>query len=263
MELIEVTTLETPEFALYRTLRDGAVSAKGEFIADSPKVVCMLLKQGVQALSLLATPAFYEQERVLLASLQGVTFFVASREVMEGIVGHKVHHHVMMHGVRPQPAALEALGERILMTLVLSKSENLGVMARSAAALGVSSLVCSSQGAHPYGRRVLRVSMGHVSQLRFHVYDDAVATILALKALGYHVFGAEVTPKATALAQVRVPKRWVLVVGNEGEGLSPEVLAACDTCVQIEMEEGIKSFNVGVAASVLMYQFVYGLKAPE
>jgi len=263
MELTEVTTLEVPELALYRTLRDGVVSAKGEFIADSPKVVCMLLKQGVQALSILATPTFYAQERALLESLQGVTFFVASREVMEGIVGHKVHHHVMMHGMRPTPASLDALGERILMTLVLSKSENLGVMARSAAALGVGSLVCSSQGAHPYGRRVLRVSMGHVSQLRFHVYEDAVATILALKALGYHVFGAEVTPNATPLACVCVPKRWVLVLGNEGEGLSPEVLAACDTCVQIEMEEGIKSFNVGVAASVLMYQFVHGAKVQE
>ena len=44
-------------------------------------------------------------------------------------------------------------------------------------------------------------------------------------------------------------------MGHEGSGLSQEVLDLCDEVVTIEMMEGVKSFNVGIAASIMMYQF--------
>ena len=44
-------------------------------------------------------------------------------------------------------------------------------------------------------------------------------------------------------------------MGHEGHGLTPEILAMCDEVVTIEMIEGVKSFNVGIAASIMMYQF--------
>ncbi|HIP11479.1 MAG TPA: RNA methyltransferase, partial [Arcobacter sp.] len=42
--------------------------------------------------------------------------------------------------------------------------------------------------------------------------------------------------------------------GHEGSGLSSEILDLCDEVISIEMTEGIKSFNVGVAASIIMYK---------
>ena len=44
-------------------------------------------------------------------------------------------------------------------------------------------------------------------------------------------------------------------MGHEGNGISEETLEACDEAVKIEMEAGIKSFNVGIAASILLYHF--------
>ena len=44
-------------------------------------------------------------------------------------------------------------------------------------------------------------------------------------------------------------------MGHEGHGLSKEILSLCDEVVTIEMMEGVKSFNVGIAASIMMYQF--------
>lgn len=43
-------------------------------------------------------------------------------------------------------------------------------------------------------------------------------------------------------------------MGHEGKGISKEILQVCDKIVKIEMTEGVKSFNIGVAASILMYQ---------
>ena len=44
-------------------------------------------------------------------------------------------------------------------------------------------------------------------------------------------------------------------MGHEGKGIDKDILALCDEVVTIEMQEGIKSFNVAIAASIIMYQF--------
>jgi tRNA G18 (ribose-2'-O)-methylase SpoU len=54
---------------------------------------------------------------------------------------------------------------------------------------------------------------------------------------------------------VEVPKKWVLLMGHEGKGISQEILDICDEVVTIEMQDAVNSFNVSVAASIMMYQF--------
>jgi tRNA G18 (ribose-2'-O)-methylase SpoU len=97
--------------------------------------------------------------------------------------------------------------------------------------------------------------MGYISHLKFHCYDTIKETIHTLKQRGYHIFAAEVTADATPLSKVMVPKKWVLLMGHEQLGISEDILALCDEVVTIEMEKGIKSFNVAMAASMIMYRF--------
>ena len=161
----------------------------------------------------------------------------------------------MMHGVRPAQSSLDDLDEGVLMLDNITSTENIGAIARSMAALGVRSYLIPSTSPHPYGRRALRVSMGYVSKLKYTVYDDIFSTVLELKQRGYRIFAAEVDENATFLKDVAVPKKWVLLMGHEGRGISQEILDVCDEVVSIEMQEDVKSFNVGVAASLIMYQF--------
>lgn len=137
----------------------------------------------------------------------------------------------------------------------ISSTQNIGAIARSAAAIGIDSYLVPSYGPHPYSRRALRVSMGHVSMLKTHVYSDITVTIQTLKENGYYIYAAEVTSDSTPLSQVKVKDKWVLLMGHEGSGLSQEVIDLCDEVVTIEMMEGVKSFNVGIAASIMMYRF--------
>ena len=97
--------------------------------------------------------------------------------------------------------------------------------------------------------------MGHISMLKTHIYSDIKETILSLKENGYRIYAAEVTEDSTPLSSVKVTEKWVLLMGHEGSGISAEVLNLCDEVVTIEMMEGVKSFNVGVAASIMMYRF--------
>jgi tRNA G18 (ribose-2'-O)-methylase SpoU len=255
MNFTAVTDIHAKALTLYHQFRENAFREDGSFIADSPKVVNLLLEEGIEVKSILATQSYYDEFSELINQQKDVILYLATKEQMQDIVGHKIHHNVMMHGIRPKDIPLHDLGEKIIMLDEISSTQNIGAIARSAAAIGIDSYLVPSYGPHPYSRRALRVSMGHVSMLKTHIYSDIKETIQSLKKNGYHIYAAEVTEDSTPLSSVKVVDKWVLLMGHEGSGLSDDILAICDEVVTIEMIKGVKSFNVGIAASIMMYQF--------
>jgi len=258
MNFTHINDIDEPQLQIYHQFREHAFKADGSFVADSPKVVNLLIEEDVEVESILATKEYYDAHTSLLKNVKDATFYVASKEQMQNIVGHKIHHNVMMHGIRPKETPLDHLGDNILMLDEISSTQNIGAIARSAAAIGIDSYLLPSYGPHPYSRRALRVSMGHIAMLKTHIYTDMKETINTLKTNGYRIYAAEVTEDSTPLASVKVTDKWVLLMGHEGHGLSKEILSLCDEVVTIEMMEGVKSFNVGIAASIMMYQFRHG-----
>ena len=255
MKLIPITAIDAPELQIYHQFREHAFKEDGSFVADSPKVVNLLLEEAIQVQSILATQEYYDKTQSLISKHPQAQLYLASKEQMQNIVGHKIHHNVMMHGIRPQETALDQLGDQIIMLDEISSTQNIGAIARSAAAIGIPSYLVPLRGPHPYSRRALRVSMGHVAMLDIHCYDSITDTIMILKSNGYRIYAAEVSADSTALSEVKVAEKWVILMGHEGTGLSEEVMALCDEIVTIEMVEGVKSFNVGIAASLMMYTF--------
>ena len=255
MNFTTITDLHIPELQIYRHLRDNAVTKDNSFIADSPMVVNILLQTPIEVKSILATEKYFNENRELIEKKNIPHLYVADKKLMKEIVGHTIHHGVLMHGIRPNQTPVEELDDQIIMLDLISKTDNVGSISRSAAALGVNSFLVPSKGPHPYGRRALRVSMGHVSKLKIHAYDDIFQTLKILQNNGYKIFAAETTKKAIPLQNIKIPQKWVILMGDEAHGISEEVLKACDEVVKIEMSEDVKSFNVATAASILMYQF--------
>jgi tRNA G18 (ribose-2'-O)-methylase SpoU len=257
MNLTTITDINNPSIQIYKYLRDNKTTKDHSFIADSPKVVLYLLHSDIEVRSILATEKFYSENSDLIGSKNIPQLFVADKKLMKEIVGHTIHHGVMMHGIAPQHTAIEEMGDRIIMLDTISKNENVGAIARSAAAFGVDSYIVSNKSPHPFGRKALRVSMGYVNSLKIAIYDDICKTIDTLKFLGYTIFAAELTNESVNLQDVKAPKKWVVLVGDEHFGISNEVLALCDEVIQIEMSPEVKSLNVAVASSILMYQLCY------
>jgi len=255
MNLIPIDDINTSELLIYQQLRDNVFTTDNSFIADSSKVVNLILETEIEVKSIFATQAYYDEFSELIESKKISKLYVASKEQMQQIVGHKVHHNVMLHGVRPKERSIEELDNHIVMLDNITSSENVGSIARSASALGVHSYLLPQQGPHPFGRRALRVSMGHASRLKLHRYDDIKETIRTLKEQGYTLYAAEITEESLPLSQISVTEKWVLLMGHEGHGISSEILELCDSVVHIEMEPNVKSFNVAVAASILLYNF--------
>jgi len=255
MNLINVMDIDPKELLIYKELRDKAFTSDNSFIADSSKVVNLILESSLEVKSIFATQEYYAEFAEEINCKKIPKLYVATKETMQVIVGHKVHHNAMLHGIRPNDTEIENLDKQIIMLDNITSSENVGSIARSAVALGVNSYLLPKQAPHPFGRRSLRVSMGHTSRMKIHQYEDIKTTIALLKKLDYSIFAAEITKDSQPLSKVSVPHKWVLLLGHEGHGISQEVLDLCDAVVHIEMEPNVKSFNVAVAASIIMYQF--------
>lgn len=254
--IVKIENIDIPDLEIYSSLRESAFRVDGSFIADSPKVVNLVLESDVVIKSMLATQEYYDEFEESLSLKNIPKKYLTTKDEMKKIVGHKIHHNCMMHGIRPKDVSLDELGNEVLLLDGITSAENVGSIVRSCAALGVNSLVIANETPHPFNRRALRVAMGHSHMIKTHMHEDIKATIKTMQEKGYRVYAAEVCEGSTPLRMVQTPDKWVLVMGHEGRGIAQDILDLVDEVVTIEMQEGIKSFNVGVAASLMMYQFL-------
>ena len=162
----EVTTLDQPELAPYRTLRRPVEHQKqGIFVAEGEKVVRRLLDSGLTLVSMLMTPSWFEK-LFPAGTQQPCPVFLAEKKLMETIVGYGLHQGIMAVARIPaeQPISETLRQSRPPFLLValdgIASAENVGVMVRSAAAFGAHGILVGETSASPYLRRAVRNSSG-------------------------------------------------------------------------------------------------------
>jgi len=263
MKIVHVTELEASELRPYRTLRRPLDhQLQGIFVAEGEKVVRRLLESELEVLSVLMTPEWLHiyQPLVEVRSTE-VQVFVADRKRVEEIVGFPLHQGIMAVGRIPQPkdldAVLAASARPYLLVAVdgLTNAENLGVLVRNCAAFDVQAFLVGETSSSPYLRRAVRNSMGTVFDLPV-VHVSSLAGMLE-HIRGVHrirVLAAHPHAPEREIQQSRLAADCCLVFGNEGEGISPQVLAACDEAVAIPMRKGVDSLNVASASAVFLYE---------
>jgi tRNA G18 (ribose-2'-O)-methylase SpoU len=100
--------------------------------------------------------------------------------------------------------------------------------------------------------------MGTVFNQSIDRVGNLAATIAEMRKSGRRVFAAALDERAQSLGTFEIRAGDTVVIGNEGHGLSSEVIAACSGSVIIPMSERAESFNAAVAASILMWEFAKG-----
>ena len=138
----------------------------------------------------------------------------------------------------------------------VSNPDNVGAIFRSAAALGAGAVVLGPACASPLYRKAIRSSMGAALRLPFAQVPDWGAALEALAARDHALLALvadpEAEPLAAAAAGLASATRCTLLLGAEGDGLSPSTLARADRRVVIPMEAGIDSLNVAAAAAIAL-----------
>ncbi len=149
----------------------------------------------------------------------------------------------------------EMENERVVLLESVRDPSNIGAIVRSAAAMGVDRLIISADCADIYHPRAVRASMGTLFDQRMDRVDDLSTVIRGLRESGRRVFAAALDERAERLGGFAIEKGDCVVIGNEGHGLSSEVITACSGSVLIPMSARAESLNAAVAASILMWEF--------
>lgn len=130
---------------------------------------------------------------------------------------------------------------------------NFGAIVRSAEVFGVDALFIAETGQVGVTSMVVRSSAGAVNRLPIVKVTELEGLVRRLKAHGWRVVAA--SEKADAVLKNHDFVRGsVVIIGNEGRGVSPNLLALCDAMVGIPQVGRIGSLNAAVAASVFFYE---------
>jgi TrmH family RNA methyltransferase len=130
---------------------------------------------------------------------------------------------------------------------------NLGTMIRTAAAAGASGLWISGDSVDLDNPKVLRASAGQWFRLATAVSDDLRATVQQSQEAGMQVVATLPTANLTYW-EVDWQKPSLILLGNEGAGLSADLAAMADKQVKIPLSPEVESLNVAIAAALMLYE---------
>lgn len=265
-----ITAPDDPRIADYRDVRErDLVGRRGRFIAEGSVVLrCLLESPFARPESILVAEARAPGLEDLLARAPAdAPVYFASQPVMDAIVGFPIHRGVLAIGRRPSPCSLASVlgdgdSERLVLALSgIANHDNMGGLFRNAAAFGVDAVMLGSDCCDPFYRKALRVSVGGVLKIPHVRLAPSEDPVQALADQGFRVLALSPSGRS-ALSEVHGGGRLAVLLGAEGPGLPPDVLARCET-VRIPMAAGFDSLNVATTSGIVLHHLRSRSSGPE
>ena len=178
-------------------------------------------------------PKIYVSEKVMntLSDLQSKVGIIGVCEIKENILDYK---------------------DNILILDGVQDPGNLGTIIRSALAFNIKNIVLSKDTVDLYNTKVLRSAEGNNFHLNI-VRDDLEKVITTLKEKKYVIYGTDVVD-GIDIKDVKNKEKYAIIMGNEGNGIKEYIKKMVDKNIYIPMNENCESLNVGVSASIILYE---------
>lgn len=232
----EMRTLGTPKGR--RTL--------GRHLVEGERLVGDALRSGAPVEMLFYVESFPIDRLSVPASVRR---FVVSESVLEAITDSRTPQGVAASVITPDTAVPARFPEALGVVLDgVQDPGNVGTIIRSADAFGAGFVLLSAACADPFSPKAVRAAMGSTYHLPIFAGDvpSALDTLVSdgFLPLCGHLNGSETLPA--------LPEKTVLVIGNEGNGVSDAVARRC-TLYRLPMFGRAESLNASVAAGILLY----------
>ena len=182
-----------------------------------------------------------------------VHYVVTSNDVLNKMC-QKNHQGVVIEREEYQYFSLSDIkNEEFLLILDhLEDPHNFGAIIRTAEAAGVKSIIIPKDRSVSVNDTVIKTSVGTTANVKIIKVTNLVDTIKKLQQQGYFIYGTDMLGKDCR--EVDFSGKKVLIIGNEGKGISPLLKKNCDEMLTIPMVGHVQSLNASVAASLLIYQ---------
>ena len=268
--IIEITDFAAPELDVYARLTEAQLlnrfePKKGQFIAESPKVIERALDAGCVPLSILVEKRHIVGEaKAVIERCGDIPVYTAEMDVLTNLTGYQLTRGLLCAMLRPKLPAVEEIcktARRIVVLESVMNPTNVGAIFRSAAALGMDAVVLTPGCTNPLYRRSARVSMGTVFQIPWTILSEDMSQwpqpgMQQLRDLGFKTVAMALTDDSISIDDPRLAaeEKLAIVLGTEGDGLAGSTIADCDYTVRIPMSHGVDSLNVAAASAVAFWQ---------
>jgi TrmH family RNA methyltransferase len=216
----------------------------GFFLVEGYKSVSEFINSAYEIEAIYHTPAIAPK---LLKLSQKITFKEISFNILEKISTLKAPQEVIALVKIPVWPALNYTTLKKKFSLVLDGIQdpgNMGTIIRTADWFGIDHVICSEDSVEVYNPKVVQATMGSLSRINVH-YTNITAIIPQIK---LPVFGALL--EGENIYQTNFGAEGLLVMGNEGNGIRPEVEALVTRAITIPRTGNAESLNVAIATAI-------------
>lgn len=251
----EVSSKENPKYKTAISLLQQKHRKKtGLFLIEGSRAILQTLANGVEMEYLFVEDACIQKHSAVLEekSLAEKTL------VLEGRLFQSLTDTVHSQGIvaicrMKEQNFNEVLhkGQRLLVLDRVRDPGNLGTLLRTALAYKMDAVILTKGSVDMYSPKVTRSSMG--ANISMSVIPNVeVSEVLSLREKGYALYAAALDLQSVEYRDIEFKKKSALILGNEAEGISKELLDSCDYKVIIPIGNEMESLNVGIAGAILM-----------
>ena len=254
MEMERITSLKNPRVLAWKSLKEPkGRKAHEAFLVEGRRMVEEALHSCFMVLALiLREDTLHEGEEILAAaSLTKVPpVFRLPGYVFDAICDTRTPQGIAaVLGMRPHPLS----GKRFLALDGLQDPGNVGTILRTADAAGFDGVILSPDCADVFAPKVLRATMGSIFRVGLSFPESLPEQLEQLKKQGFSVISSQLDGEPF-YARQGVGEKLVLVIGNEGNGVSEPVRALATHRLRLPMRGGAESLNAAIAAGIMMYE---------
>jgi tRNA G18 (ribose-2'-O)-methylase SpoU len=262
--LIVIDDPDDPRVGAYRDVRErDLVGREGLFIAEGETVLRTLIHASPHTpQSLLIDVKRVAALTPLIEALDAdIPVYVAGQAVLDAIAGFHIHRGILAVGRRAAEPTLDDLlaaapaRATVVVPCGISNHDNMGGIFRNAAAFGAHAVLLDADCCDPLYRKAIRVSVGAALVTPWARFARGADIPEMLERNGFTPLA--LSPAADErLIDLEPPARAAVILGTEGEGLSPQLLARART-VGIPMASGLDSLNVAATSALVLHHLAF------
>ncbi len=143
----------------------------------------------------------------------------------------------------------------IIITDNIRSAQNIGSIFRTCDALGYQKIFLCGISATPPNKEIAKTALGATETVSWEYFADVNELISKLKDAGFVICSIEQTTSSIMLQdfEPNSEDNYAFVLGNEVDGVSPEIISKSEICIEIPQFGAKKSFNVSVAAGIVLW----------
>lgn len=178
-----------------------------------------------------------------------------SNKIFNDISDVKTPQGILAVIKKNQNNQIETNSDYILALDSLQDPGNMGTIIRTADSANINQIIINKTTVATYSPKVIRSTMGAIYRTNIIEVEDLKATLKEMKSKGFQIITTDL--KATqSIYDINYNNKTVVVIGNEANGVSQEILQTADKKVIIPMLGKTESLNASIAASIMIYEYV-------